>query len=36
MYDKISNEISQEYYIENDPIEGQRFGAWYLRNNRNR
>lgn len=32
MYQKIINEISQEYYLNNYPNEGQRFVAWYLRN----
>ena len=32
MYDKIRNDISQQYYINNYPNEGQRFVAWYLRN----
>lgn len=32
MYQKIVNEIRQDYYLENYPNEGQRFVAWYLRN----
>lgn len=32
MYAKILNEISQQYYKENYPNDGQRFVAWYLRN----
>jgi hypothetical protein len=32
MYDKIKNEIMQDYYIQNYPNAGQRFVAWYLRN----
>ena len=32
MYDKIRSDISQQYYLENYPNEGQRFVAWYLRN----
>lgn len=32
MYDKIRNDISQQYYIDNYPNDGQRFVAWYLRN----
>ena len=32
MYDKILNEISQPYYKDNYPNDGQRFVAWYLRN----
>ena len=32
MYDQIKNEITQDYYIQNFPNEGQRFVAWYLRN----
>lgn len=32
MYSKILNEITQDYYKENFPNEGQRFVAWYLRN----
>lgn len=32
MYAKILNDISQQYYKENYPNDGQRFVAWYLRN----
>ncbi len=32
MYNKIKEEIKQDYYIQNFPNEGQRFIAWYLRN----
>lgn len=32
MYVKILNEISQQYYNDNYPNDGQRFVAWYLRN----
>lgn len=32
MYEKIREEIKQDYYIQNFPNEGQRFVAWYLRN----
>lgn len=32
MYQKIANEINQDYYRENYPNDGQRFVAWYLRN----
>lgn len=32
MYNKILSEISQDYYKENYPNDGQRFVAWYLRN----
>lgn len=32
MYDKIKEEITQDYYAQNFPNEGQRFVAWYLRN----
>ena len=32
MYDKIKEEISQDYYQQYFPNEGQRFVAWYLRN----
>lgn len=32
MYNKILSEISQEYYKQNYPNDGQRFIAWYLRN----
>lgn len=32
MYAKILNEISQQYYKDNYPNDGQRFVAWYLRN----
>lgn len=30
--DKIKNEITQKYYMQNFPNDGQRFVAWYLRN----
>lgn len=32
MYQKISEEIKQNYYQQNFPNDGQRFVAWYLRN----
>jgi hypothetical protein len=32
MYDKISGEISETFYQQNFPNDGQRFVAWYLRN----
>ncbi len=32
MYDKITSEIKQQYYVQNFPNDGQRFVAWYLRN----
>jgi hypothetical protein len=32
MYQKILDEIKQDYYVANFPNEGQRFVAWYLRN----
>lgn len=32
MYEKIKQEIKQEFYVQNFPNEGQRFVAWYLRN----
>lgn len=32
MYDRIRNEITQDYYVQNFPNEGQRFVAWYVRN----
>lgn len=32
MYGKILAEISQDYYKQNYPNDGQRFVAWYLRN----
>lgn len=32
MYKQISDDISQEYYQQNFPNDGQRFVAWYLRN----
>jgi len=32
MYDRIREEIKQDYYVQNFPNEGQRFVAWYLRN----
>ena len=30
--EKIKSEITQEYYKQNFPNDGQRFVAWYLRN----
>ncbi len=32
MYNKIMEELEQEYYKVNFPNDGQRFVAWYLRN----
>jgi len=32
MYTQISKDISQDYYKDNYPNDGQRFLAWYLRN----
>jgi hypothetical protein len=32
MYNKIKEEIKQQYYTQNFPNDGQRFVAWYLRN----
>lgn len=32
MYSKILSELSQDYYKDNFPNDGQRFVAWYLRN----
>ena len=32
MYEKIKNEIKQDYYQQNFPNDGQRFVAWYIRN----
>jgi hypothetical protein len=32
MYQKISDEIRQDYYVQTFPNDGQRFVAWYLRN----
>ncbi|OME28927.1 AIPR protein [Paenibacillus odorifer] len=32
VYDKIVDEIQQDYYKQNYPNDGQRFVAWYLRN----
>lgn len=32
MFDKIKEEIKQDYYVQNFPNDGQRFVAWYLRN----
>lgn len=32
MYQKIADEIKNDYYVKNYPNEGQRFVAWYLRN----
>lgn len=30
VYNKIGEEIKQEYYQQNFPNNGQRFVAWYL------
>lgn len=32
MYERIKNDIAQDYYLNNYPNDGQRFVAWYLRN----
>lgn len=32
MYDKILQEVKQDYYGQNFPNDGQRFVVWYLRN----
>ena len=32
MYQKILEEIAQDYYQTHYPNDGQRFIAWYLRN----
>lgn len=32
IYDRVKNDIAQEYYTDNYPNDGQRFIAWYLRN----
>lgn len=32
MYDKIKNDIAQEYYVKNYLNDGQQFVAWYRRN----
>lgn len=32
MYQRITEDITQEYYQQNYPNDGQRFVAWYLRN----
>lgn len=32
MYEKIKEEIKQDYYLQNFSNERQRFIAWYLRN----
>jgi len=32
MYQQITKDITQEYYQQNFPNDGQRFVAWYLRN----
>lgn len=32
MFEKIKDEIKQDYYVQNFPNDGQRFVAWYLRN----
>lgn len=32
MYDKIKEQIAQEYYQQNYPNDGQRFVAWYVQN----
>ena len=32
LYNKISKDITGDYYQNNYPNDGQRFDAWYLRN----
>ena len=32
MYSQIKEEITQAYYVQNFPNDGQRFVAWYVRN----
>ena len=32
MFEKIKNDITQSYYQQNFPNDGQRFVAWYVRN----
>ena len=32
IYERIRSDISQPYYVEQFPNDGQRFVAWYLRN----
>jgi hypothetical protein len=32
MYQKIAEDIKQDYYLQNFPNDGQRFVAWYVRN----
>lgn len=32
MYDKITQDIAQNYYQQHYPNDGQRFVAWYVRN----
>ncbi|HUV55900.1 MAG TPA: hypothetical protein VMV84_01575, partial [Dehalococcoidales bacterium] len=32
MYERIKEEIAQDYYQQNFSNDGQRFVAWYLRN----
>ncbi|QAZ67285.1 AIPR family protein [Solidesulfovibrio carbinolicus] len=32
MYNRIKEDIIQDYYLQNFPNDGQRFVAWYLRN----
>lgn len=32
MFEKIKDEIKQDYYVQNFPNDGQRFVSWYLRN----
>src|ERR1700761_9574367 len=32
MFEKIKEEIKQDYYVQHFPNDGQRFVAWYLRN----
>lgn len=32
MYNKIKEDITQDYYVDHFPNDGQRFVAWYLRN----
>src|SRR5207249_10825394 len=32
MYDRIRQEIRQDFFAQNFPNDGQRFVAWYVRN----
>jgi len=32
IYDKITEQIQEDFFRQNFPNDGQRFVAWYLRN----